>query len=208
MFDHILVPLDGSKLAECVLPHVVAIARPFRSQVTLLQVLEAGSEHTTAGSFVDPFRWQLGIAETEAYLDGVARSLGDAGIGTQRVILEGCPARQIVEFARSHDVDLIVLSSHGRSGLSRWNLNSVAYKVVSLAYLSVMIVRAYRSVDSSLVDFSYRRLLVPLDGSRRAECVLPLATTLASFYDSDVVLANVVSKPQMICLEPLPREIV
>jgi nucleotide-binding universal stress UspA family protein len=84
----------------------------------------------------------------------------------------------------------------------------VAYKIVSLAHLSAMIVRAYRSVDSSLTDFSYRRLLVPLDGSRRAECVLPPATILASFYDSDVMLAHVVSRPQMICLTPLPRETV
>ncbi|TET84391.1 MAG: universal stress protein, partial [Anaerolineales bacterium] len=196
MFSHILVPLDGSPLAECVLPHTVAISRAFGARSTLVRVLERS---TTTGRLksVDPLEWQFYKAEVKAYLDGVTVRLHEAGLQAERALLEGQAAERVVQFARSHDVKLIVLSSHGRSGLTGWNVSGVVQKIILRAYIPTMIVRAYRPVTSELTGFRYHRLLVPLDCSQRAECVLPLAASLARFHGSQLILAHVVRKPEM-----------
>ena len=90
MFDSMLVPLDGSRLAECVLPHVVALARVFEARVTLVRVLEEGSQ---AGKKpVDPLEWHISKAEAEAYLADVAGRLRDAGLHPEMRLLEGSPS--------------------------------------------------------------------------------------------------------------------
>ncbi len=202
MFDHILIPLDGSSLAECVLPHTVAVARALGAQVTLLRVLEPAS----AGRIVDQLDWQIRKTEAETYLEEVTASLRKAGLKAERVILEGQAADHIIQFVRNHDVDLIVLGSHGRSGLSGWNVSSVVQKVILRAYVPIMIIRAYQPVTSKLTEMTYRRIFVPLDGSQRAECVLPLVTNLALFYKSQLLAAHVVSRPEMPRRRPLNQE--
>ncbi len=196
MFDHILVPLDGSSLAECVLSHTVAVAQAFRSRVTLLRVLERTPTPSRTWS-VNPLDWQIRKAEARAYLDGLTARLQEAGLQTENALLEGQAAERIIEFAHGHDINLIILSSHGRSGLSGWNISSVVQKIILRAYTPVMIVRAYQPIVSDLTGLRYRRLLVPLDCSQRAECVLPLATALARFHGSQLLLAHVVSRPEM-----------
>ncbi len=178
MFDNILVPLDRSFLAECVLPHAVLIARAFESQVTLLSVLDRGTrQDCTYG--VDPVEWRISKAEAESYLRSVADQLRETGLPVKRQTLEGEAAEQILDFARNSGVNLIILSSHGQSGLTRWNIGSVVQKIVMRAPTSVMIVRAHEHKAADLGDLRYQRLLVPMDGSRRAEWVWPLATILA-----------------------------
>ena len=205
MFDHILVPLDGSALAECVLPHVVAVAQAFGSQVTLLGVLERGD---TAGRVqsVDPLGWHIRKAEAEASLEGVRTRLQNVGLRVQSALLEGQAAERIIEYAYENGVDLIILSSHGRSGLSGWNVSSIVLKIILRAYLPIMIVRAYQPVSGALGDLRYRRLLVPLDCSRRAECVLSLSATLARHHESDLLAAHVVVRPQMPRWSPPTQE--
>jgi len=198
MFDHVLVPLDGSPLAECVLPHTVAVAQAFGAQVTLLRVLERTHVAGRPGP-VDPLDWHISKAEAGAYLDGVTARLRKAGLQAENTLLEGQASERIIEFARGHDVNLIILSSHGRSGLSGWNVSSVVQKVVLRAYTPTMIVRAYQPVTHDVTGLRYRRLLVPLDCSQRAECILPLATTLARFHESQLVVVCVVRRPEMPC---------
>jgi len=196
MFEHILVPLDGSSLAECVLPHVVAVARAFGSRVTLLQVL--GRTRTPGLTrFVDPLGWYINEAESRAYLDKRIARLQEAGLRVESTLLEGQAAERIIDFARDTDVGLIILSSHGRSGLSGWNVSSIVLKIILRAYIPVMIVRAYQPATGDLTGLRYKELLVPLDCSQRAECALPLATTLAHFHESELLVAHVVSRPQM-----------
>lgn len=196
MFDHVLVPLDGSPLAECVLPHTVAVAQAFGAQVTLLQVLERA--HAVGQTRpIDPLDWYISKAEAGAYLDGVTARLRKAGLQTEKALLEGQASERIIEFAHGHDVNLIMLSSHGRSGLSGWNVSSVVQKVVLRAYTPTMIVRAYQPVTHDVTGLRYRRLLVPLDCSQRAEYILPLATTLARFHESQLVVVCVVRRPEM-----------
>ena len=205
MFDHILVPLDGSSLAECVLPHVVAIARALGARVTLMQVLER-TEGQGLTHLVDPLGWYMGAAEARTYLDGLASRLREAGLQVEHVFLEGQAAGRIIEFAQNHGVDLIVLSSHGRSGLSGWNVSSIVLKIILRAYLPVMIVRAYHPPAQDLTGLRYRRLLVPLDCSQRAECVLPLAIALARFHEAELLAVHVVNRPQMPHRAPLTPE--
>jgi len=205
MFSQILLPMDRSSLAECVLPHAVAIARAFESQVTLVNVMDPPHQANWRRA-VDPLNWQIRKAEAASYLGDLAQGLQHAGLQTECQILEGQAAERIVEFARKHEVPLILLSSHGQSGLSGWNVSSVVHKVILRANTSTMIVRAYQPTSANAPNLHYRRLLLPVDGSQRAECVLPLAATLARVHDAEILLAHVVNRPEMPRRTPLSRE--
>lgn len=205
MFSHILVSVDGSALSECALPHAVTLARAFDARVSLLRVVER--ERTNGeNQAIDPLRWQMRKAETGAYLDELVNRFQDAGLETQKVLLEGDAAERIVEFVRDHEVDLITISTHGRSGLSGWNVSSVVQKVILRAHIPVMIVRAYMCPTTDVKALHYQRLMVPLDGSQRAECVLPLATALARLHESSLMLAHVVARPEVPRHTPLTEE--
>ncbi|HHX44259.1 MAG TPA: universal stress protein [Chloroflexi bacterium] len=204
MFEHILVPLDGSRLAEMVLPHLVALAPTFESRVTLLRVVE--QEPSGQMRSVDPMEWRISRAQAKAYLDEQATRLAEVGLETETALLEGQAADRIVEYARSNDADLILLSSHGRSGLSRWNISSVVQKIILQSRVSTMIVRAYQPGIENLTGHHYRRILVPLDCSQRAEVSLSPMVTLARAHDAQVILAHVVRLPEMTCPEPLGDE--
>ncbi len=205
MFDRILVPLDGSNLAEAVLPHIVTTAQAFDAQIILLRVMERRDNEKDEET-LSPLRWQLRKSEAEAYLDAVHERLRGIGLQVEKVILEGDAAERIVTFAHEQEVDLLVLSSHGRSGLSKWNINSVVQKVILRAYVPTLIVRAYRAVPENLEGLRYRKLMVPLDGSQRAEYVLSLATSLAHSQDAQLLLAHVVKKPEIARRAPLTGE--
>jgi nucleotide-binding universal stress UspA family protein len=205
MFNTILVPLDRSSLAECVLPHVVAIAGAFESQVMLLHVMDS-THLASQPRAVDPLDWQIRKAEAEAYMHDLALRLQKARLPTERQVLEGQAAERIVEFARNNDANLIILSSHGQSGLNEWNVSGVVQKIVLRASTSIMVVRAYQPVYPELTGLRYRRLLIPLDGSQRAECVLPQAATLARTHQAQILLAHIVQRPEMPRRTPPTRE--
>jgi len=196
MFNQILLPLDRSPLAECVLPHAIAIARAFASQVTLLSVLD--TPHEARGrQATDPLNWQIRKAEAQTYVREVDLRLQEVGLRTETHILEGSAAEQILGFADAHALQLIILSSHGQSGLSDWGVSSVVQKIVLRAHTSVMIVRAAQSVAPDVTDLRYQRILAPMDGAQRAEIILPAAAVLARDHDAQIVLAHIVQKPAM-----------
>jgi nucleotide-binding universal stress UspA family protein len=200
MFYHILVPLDGSPLAECVVPHVVAIANAFEARITLLNVLDrptTAADAISTSQFVDPLAWHMGKAQAKNYLDGVIARLEATGVKAEDVLLDGQAAQVIIEYAHRQQVGLIVLSSHGHSGLSIWNVSGVVQKIIQRANLPAMIVRAYRQTGEEPQAFTYRKILVPLDLSQRAESALPLASRLAGYHHSTLLLAHVVPRPEM-----------
>jgi nucleotide-binding universal stress UspA family protein len=204
LFSHMLVPLDGSSLAEKVLPHVVTLARSFAPRITLFRAVEADS--AAAQSIVDPVNWQMVRSQAQAYLDEVGGQLQDIGLEAEPVVWEGAAAERIIDYAREQDVDLIVLSSHGHSGLSEWNINSVVQKVILRAYCPVLIIRAYQPGPDELTGLQYRRLMVPLDGSKRAEIVLPYVTALARSQNATLLVARVVAEPEIPRRESLDEE--
>jgi nucleotide-binding universal stress UspA family protein len=205
MLDPILVPLDGSLLAECVLPHVVAIARAFNAKVTLLRVLGQNQDPESTQS-CDPLNWQINKAEARLYLETIGARLQAAGVQTQITVLEGLVPDGIIGYAQINGMNLIILSSHGHSGLSQWGTSSVVQKIILSAPTSLFIVRAQQPMDSALTKQPYRRLLVPLDGSRRAEYGLPMITRLAVLHKSEVHLVHVVKKPEMARQMPPTQE--
>jgi nucleotide-binding universal stress UspA family protein len=202
VINHILVPLDGSELAECVLPHVMAIAPVTGARITLIQVLERPF-YRNGNNPIDPVGWHMQKQESQSYLDRNMERLQKLDLQVEQIILEGNPAESIVEFARTNGVDLIALSTHGRTGLSGWNVSSVVQKILLRSYKSILLVRAYAV---TLGDVHYRQLFLATDGSTRAEYILPFAISLAQFHQSTVTLGTVIQKPQIMQRFPLSGE--
>jgi nucleotide-binding universal stress UspA family protein len=205
MFNSILLPLDRSALAECALPHAVAVARALRAQITLLHVMPSPASIDNLDP-VDPLEWRVQRAEAETYLRDVQTRLEAAGVSVDSQIVDGQAAEQIVNFARERQIGLTIMSSHGRSGLSGWNVSSIVQKVLLRIYASMMVVRAYQPVHPELTGLKYRRLLAPLDGSQRAEIVLPLLADLARAHESQVLLVHVAPRPELPRRVPLTAE--
>lgn len=249
MFNRILVPLDGSTLAERAIPHAEQFARIFGSSIVLLQVLDPTSFHENP-SAVDPLSWQIRKAEADMYMQGIAARIrvemqespddseGAQDKGKEVVktsveysIREGKTAENIVNFAHNEGIDLLVISTHGSGGLSRWNISSVTQKVINLVYLPVLVVRAYCQPAPPAGRVHYRRILLPIDSSRRAECSLAAGIALAggeihsgflsegndrsirrpallnSQSPTTLVLTAVIKPPEIPIPEPYPIEI-
>jgi len=244
MFNRILVPLDGSTLAERAIPHAEQFARIFGSTIVLLQVLDPASYHENPNP-VDPLSWQIRKAEADMYMQGVAarmrgalgdkaqqgRSEDEINLRVVYSIREGKTAENIVNFAHTESIDLLVISTHGSGGLSRWNISSVTQKVINLIYLPILIVRAYIQPEKADKPIHYRRVLLPIDSSRRAECALSAGIALArgvpfaglaeetdsltvpqnvtepQARQTKLVLAAVLKSPELPIPEPYPLEI-
>jgi nucleotide-binding universal stress UspA family protein len=180
MYTKILVPLDGSKLAECVLPHVEAIASGCSTQeITLISVTEKihfketinlpgesgeayqvmGQTGIMSGQLYVPMSgtvmadrpstqttWQREAGklynQADKYLDRIQRGLIKKGLRVETSVLLGNPAEAIVAFAAKNEMDLIIMASHGRSGISRWASGSVTEKVFRSSCVPVLMVRA------------------------------------------------------------------
>ena len=208
MFNTILVPLDGSQLAECVLPHVVAIAHSFDSEITLLRLLEKKQTGTSAQLF-DLLNWQINKTKAALYLEGTKAQFQELRLRARTTVLEGLEAEGITEYAQNQGMKLIILSSHGRNGLTQWGISNVTQKVILSAQTSLLIVRAHQQ-DIQASELSkktlYQRILAPLDGSQRAENILPIITQLAQFHTSQIHLVQVVQTPEMARQMPPARE--
>jgi nucleotide-binding universal stress UspA family protein len=208
MFNPILVPLDGSQLAEGVIPHVIAMARSFNAEVTLMRMLEKNQVGTPAQLF-DLLNWQINKTKAALYLEKTKARMQESGLRARTMVLDGLVAEGITEYAQQHGMKLIIISSHGNSGVTKWGISSIAQKIVLSAPTSLLIVRAQQYVDRP-GEISegpvYQHILVPLDGSQRAENVLPIITQLAHFHKPQVHLVQVVETPEMARQMPPSRE--
>jgi nucleotide-binding universal stress UspA family protein len=145
MYNKILAPLDGSELGECGLAHVKAIASGCEAkQVILLGVVEAVPY---SGMLVSELgeEWNKNAAKnvgdfTREYLDKAANKLKADNIPAETVILQGKAADEILEYSKKNQIDLIVISTHGSSGIARWAFGSVADKVVRHSTVPVLLV--------------------------------------------------------------------
>ncbi len=149
MYEKILVPLDGSELAECVLSHVESIANGCRAgSVTFIRVAEpvrvpVGED----GSFYTAKIWEQMEEESKSaakqYINQLAKRVSYNGVKVQAKFLSGGQAADMIaEYATKNGVDLIVIATHGRSGVSRWVWGSVADKILRSACVPVLMVRA------------------------------------------------------------------
>jgi nucleotide-binding universal stress UspA family protein len=141
--------------------------------------------------------WQIRKAEAESYLSGIAGRLENAGLRVSTQLNEGRPAEQIIEAAHSWNADLIMMSSHGQSGISPWNVSSVVQQVILRAHRSLMIIRAYQPGIAELAGLHYHKIFLPLDGSQRAEMPLTLAESLARAHSGEILAAHIVRQPEL-----------
>jgi nucleotide-binding universal stress UspA family protein len=208
MYDFILVPLDGSKLAECVLPHADAFARSFDAEITLLRILEKNQTNTSAQMF-DFLNWQIQKTKATLYLEEIRARFQESDIRAQTKVLEGLVTEGITAFAQNEGMNLIILSSHGRHGFTQWGISSITQKIILSAPTSVLLIRArHQNIPDGELSITplYQHILVPLDGSQRAEYVLPIITQLAHVHKPKIHLVHVVYPPEMARQMPLTPE--
>jgi nucleotide-binding universal stress UspA family protein len=145
MYQKILAPLDGSELSECSLQHVKAIAQGCQvPEVIILRVAEPIhssdlAAYAEAGINIDVLMRDI-ESTAQAYVSKMTEVLKGYGITAKGVITTGWAADSIMKYSDENGVDLIIMSTHGRSGISRWFLGSVAEKVVRHSIVPVLIV--------------------------------------------------------------------
>ena len=130
-------------------------------------------------------------AEANDYLGQVAGRLKTAGLAVRTVVQRGPAAEEIVDYAEQMDIQQIVMATHGYSGISRWRHGSVAERVLQSAGVPVLMVCAKGGEGISVDPMACQRILVPLDGSDRAEQVLPPAVSVSGALDAEIVLLRV-----------------
>jgi nucleotide-binding universal stress UspA family protein len=146
MYQTILVPLDGSKLAECVLPHVETLIRGSQpKRVIFVRVMEPFYE-TTGDYLMDRNQVKKIEAEhklvAEKYLKEITGQVKHEGLRVESAVLYGTVPETLAEFAQKNEADLIVIATHGRSGVSRWVWGSVADRILRSSCAPVLMVRA------------------------------------------------------------------
>lgn len=196
MYEKILVPLDGSKTAEAVLPNVVRIARESKAKVVLFTVDAPGSNGGRGGSTWSDMGNALATMEKpdaamKAYLDSAVSMLSGVDVKATTATATGDAAEAILHYASTYDCDLIAMSTRGRSALRRGLMGSVTDAVVRASTVPVLAVGP-NSVDGKDLDGAIRSIAVPLDGSEMAETILPHVENLASLLSLEVVLLRVV----------------
>jgi len=174
MFRRILVPLDGSTLAERALPIAARLARSSGGSITLLRVVPSPLTFTSQPTESSvPMQGVVNSDHAWAtdYLTRITASSVLAGVATTTEVFKGTPAEMILFIARSQQMDIIIMCSHGYTGMTRWTLGSVAEKVASHAPVPVLVLRKDGLVPASPHPDALRplRVLVALDGSARAE---------------------------------------
>ena len=182
MFQKILVPLDGSKLAEQVFPYVIELASAFNSEVISVGVCEP--EESEYGHIC------------RIYVNSQSDILRDK-IGAEKVkslTLSGKPAEEIIDYAHRSDVNLIVMASHGRSGIKPWSLGSTVDKVLHKVNVPLLIIKATDKPIKSAKSSLLHRILAPMDGTEICETVLPYLRECSKNLKSEVTLLQVLAE--------------
>jgi nucleotide-binding universal stress UspA family protein len=190
----ILVCVDHSRFANVALRQAVSVATTFDSAVTLLYVLQPSYE-AVAPRPTDAFAWDIATRQAATYLEGLKSEIAkESGVVVDSKLEQGHPAERIASLTGELNADLVVLGSHGESGLLEWNLGSTAEHVLAVARRSVLIARGQSGSEG---PWAPKRILVPLDGSLRTESVLPVVARLAREHGAEVTLAHVVVEPSV-----------
>ncbi|HEY7417865.1 MAG TPA: universal stress protein [Ktedonobacteraceae bacterium] len=199
MFKRILVPLDGSTLAEAALAPAISIAERFGAELLLVRTILT---HVFPGA--DPGPSQLhALQEAERYLETVIRPIRETGIAVNAAIPYDEPALGIADQAQFRHVDLIVMSTHGRKWPETMLHKSVTMGV--LEHTTAPILALKRKDDANGVEPPYlppfmanhtAPIVVPLDGSLLSESALPVAEGLATAFGNPLILVRAVERPQ------------
>ena len=192
MSQPIVVALDTSELSEGAIPYAVSLAKATGARLSFVTVWEGG-ERALISSLPDVASevFKRGEEYYEDYLQGIAKKVREQGIETEAEVRTGEPDEEILALVNQRKAGMLVIASHGRSGLSRWWYGSVAGKLVREAPVPTLIVGP-KALESGPGAGAIRRILVPLDGSEMAEQALPAAGRLAAALGAEVHLAEAV----------------
>jgi nucleotide-binding universal stress UspA family protein len=218
MLSRILVPLDGSPLAEAVIPQVAELAALRKAEVVLLRVALA---HTLPGA--DPVAAQVrAVDEAEAYLLRVERDLVARGLPVVRAVRYGRPAEEILDHARVGGVSLIAMSTHGRTGIRRWVLGSVAEQVARRSPVPVLLWRATEpeatsagaarpgqvptaSAPDGADAMRIRHILCPVDLTTGSREIMQTAAAVAARFGADLTVLHAVYDPLDVTCSHIPH---
>ena len=186
----VLACLDNEEGSRSVLGHALAVATSLDLPVTLARVLETSFRFDVPA---DPVQWQQQRHRGRDQLERLVRGEAGATAEVESVLLAGPPAEELDRWARDHDVSLVVLGTHDFEQGEHEGLGTTAQRMLARAEASLLLVPP-AAADAS----GYRRLLVPLDGSSRAESVLPIAIRIARAHHAELVLAHVVPQLEVV----------
>jgi nucleotide-binding universal stress UspA family protein len=198
MYSQMLIPLDGSNVSEQVLPYARTLARNLHLPVELLAVVDVVGLAASLGGESKP-KVESVIADTwrssAAFLEKISKTFSEVSVTC--TVEKGRPGEVVIEKAGADNNTLIAMATHGRSGVDRWLLGSVAEKVLRGTRNPLLLVRAAKSGQSE-GEAALKSVIVPLDGSPLAEKALPYATALAKTMDLELLLVRVYALEQTI----------
>jgi nucleotide-binding universal stress UspA family protein len=189
MYDKILVPLDGSELAEVSLPYAEEIAARLGSEITLIYL--SRSEKDPSYRMHQVYLEKVLDSTTNEIQKLLKKPSEEAKI--ESAVLVGHPAEEIVKHADKEDMGLIVIATHGRSGIKQWAMGSVASKIITATRRPIMLIRAKEASPDIRDKGAINKILLPLDGSTESETIVPHAQQIASSFNSEVVLFQTIS---------------
>ncbi len=177
MYKRLLLLLDGSQLAEVAVKYASFLAVRLKLEVELLQVCrpEEAQQIPMREIYIEHMAEQVRVKSRAA----LQESGESAGVWARGSVVSGYPADEILKFAETHAIDLIMLATHGQSGIGRWSLGNVADKVIHAAKVPVWLVPAELREEVIYDQVVRRPMAVPLNGSTKAESILPYALALA-----------------------------
>ena len=194
MFKRILVALDGSSTAESILPAVISLAKLYGSWVTLCSIIP----HQKTGQLFSKqyFLEKIELdsqAKLNLYLHEWESKLNSIGIRTDILIKTGNPPQEIIRLTEDSHYDLLALATRGRSGIMRWILGSVADHIIGSVPIPILLIAPHENVKYSFKQpIKLNSIIIPLDGSKLAESVLPVAESIALKSSAEITLIQAV----------------
>lgn len=189
--NHILTVVTSTRGVDAMLAHTRSMANVIGAKITLLRLLNPVSNRSRSTRIVDPLDWHIRKLEVEAALIQMADSLRESGADVTTAVLEGADAEVLCQYAETNGVDLVLLAKEPE------NIGDLIHPVMKRTTLPVAILpvdEAWFGIDS---PDRYQKVLVPLDGSQRAEVILPIVAALAQDHNPKFIVAHVVNRPEM-----------
>jgi nucleotide-binding universal stress UspA family protein len=200
VFDRILVPLDGSELAEAILSQVRRILLSKSADVILVRAVPKPRSAEANGVELP----RILMAQATREVEEVSRELAAQGVCVQGVVRNGNPADVILEVAAEEKATLVTMSTHGRSGMARWSYGSVTEKVLRASHVPVLAVRSFAGGQRAQADERcFRKILVPISCDDHSLGVVGPALEFAKLFGSHVVVLHVSEGPN--CFIPVPQ---
>jgi nucleotide-binding universal stress UspA family protein len=194
MFDRVLIPLDGSSRAELILAQLKPLLKYQGTDVVLLQAIydPPSLARIDAGKLA-----REDSAAAEAYLRHIVQRLQIDGIHSRGIVRKGLSEEAVLQAAKEENVDLIAMTTHGRSGMERWMMGSITEKVLRAAEVPLVIIHSFKRTPGGATvplagePVSFKSILVPIDVGDQSLAIVPWVERLAKVYGSEVVLLNV-----------------